>query len=224
VNDNGAQKADHLLRKGLLHLGIALSEQSITGLIQYSLELLKWNRKVNLVAKKTSLEDVIEKHFLDSLTLVQVLETYAPENGLLVDVGSGAGFPGLVVKTACPDRPVILLEPRQRRVSFLNHIIRLLSLAGIKVLPHRTDEQDVLHDAHCAVITSRAVADVTSFLGMVYDLADPGTLVACMQGPSGKEQWEKEKDNAQFDRVGIEHIPLPFSRAHRTIIVFRKKS
>lgn len=224
MNDNGAQKAGCLLRKGLSQLDITLTEQSIANLVQYSLELLKWNRKVNLVAKNTSLEDVVEKHFLDSLALVQILATYAPENGLLLDVGSGAGFPGLVVKTACPDRPVILLEPRQRRVSFLNHIIRLLSLTSIKVLPHRTDEKEVLPDLHFAVITSRAVADVTSFLEMVDDLADPGTYVVCMQGPSGKDHWENEKDNPRFDRVGIEHIQLPFSRAHRTILVFRKKS
>jgi 16S rRNA (guanine527-N7)-methyltransferase len=223
VNDNGAEKAGSLFGQGLSQLGITLTEQSITLLVQYSLELLKWNRKVNLVSKKASLEDVVEKHFLDSLTLVQVLADYTPENGLLLDVGSGAGFPGLVVKAACPDRPVVLLEPRQRRVFFLNHIIRLLSLDSITVLPYRTDEKEALSRLHCTVITSRAVADVSSFLEMVDDLADPGTYVACMQGPSGKDYWENEKDTPGFDRVGIEHIRLPFSRAHRTILVFRKK-
>ena len=67
MDDNGAKKAGYLFRKGLLQLGITLTEQSIAHLVQYSLELLKWNRRVNLVAKRTSLEDVVEKHFLDSL-------------------------------------------------------------------------------------------------------------------------------------------------------------
>ena len=141
MNDKGAKKAEHLLRKGLSHFGVVLTEQSIIHLVQYSLELIKWNRKVNLVAKKTSLDDVVEKHFLDSLTLLPVLEKYAPGKGEILDIGSGAGFPGLDVKTACPEHSVTLLEPRLRRVSFLNYIIRLLALQGIEVIPHRTDEK-----------------------------------------------------------------------------------
>jgi len=224
VRDNGSGKTGHLFRRGLAELGIALPEQSITRLVQYCLELAKWNRKVNLVARNTSLEDVVEKHFFDSLTLVPVLENHAPENALLLDVGSGAGFPGLVIKAACPRRPVILLEPRQRRVAFLRHVIRLMALSGIEVVPHRTDEQDALPDVHFAVITSRAVADVTSFLEMVDGLANPGALVICMQGASGKEQWEKEEGNPRFARVAVEHVRLPFSGANRFILIFRKKS
>ena len=224
MNDNGAEKAGYLIRKGLAELSVTLTDQSISQLVQYALELIKWNRKVNLVAKNTSFEDIVEKHFLDSLTLIPVLVLHESKNGTLLDVGSGAGFPGLVLKTACPGRPVILLEPRQRRVSFLNHIIRHLSLTGIAVLPHRTDEKSSLTDTHFEVITSRAVADVSSFLKMIDDLAGPDTLVICMQGASGKDQWDGEKDNPKFDRVGIEYIQLPFSRDDRTILIFRKKS
>lgn len=223
MHHNGAERADSQIRKGLASLGITLTDQSISDLVQYGLELIKWNRKINLVAKNTSLEDVVEKHLLDSLTLISVLALHAPGNGMLLDVGSGAGFPGLALKAACTRRPVILLEPRLRRVSFLNHIIRLLSLTGIAVLPNRTDEQAALSAAPFAVITSRAVADVRSFLEMIDALAGPDTLVVCMQGATGKEQWEGEEKNPQFDRVAIEHIRLPFSHAQRTILLFRKK-
>ena len=224
MNDNGFVQADYLIRKGLTKLNITLPDQAISGLVQYALELIKWNKKVNLVAKDTSLEEIVEKHFLDSLTIFPVLALHTSINTTLLDVGSGAGFPGLVIKIACPERPVVLLEPRQKRVSFLNHIIRLLSLSDIVVLPHRTDQKSELSGSNVDVITSRAVADVSSFLKMVHDLADPGTLIVCMQGASGKEQWDGEKDNTKFDRVGIEYIQLPFSRDHRTILVFRKKS
>ena len=224
MNDNGSVQADYLIRKGLTKLSITLTDQSIFQLVQYALELIKWNKKVNLVAKDTSLEGILEKHFLDSLTIIPVLALHTSINTTLLDVGSGAGFPGLVLKTACPERPVVLLEPRQKRVSFLNHIIRLFSLSDIMVLPHRTDKKSVLSDINVDVITSRAVADVPSFLKMVNALADPGVLVVCMQGASGKDQWDGEKDNPTFDRVEIEYIQLPFSRNHRTILVFRKKS
>ena len=224
MHDRDPEQADHLLRQGTARLGITLADQAVTALVTYSLELIKWNRKVNLVAKNTSLRDVVEKHFLDSLTLAPVLAAHAPDNGLLLDVGSGAGFPGLVIKIACPERPVILLEPRRRRVTFLNHIIRTLALTGIEVIPHRTDEQAALPPDRYGVITGRAVADVTSFLEMVQELADPGTLVICMQGASGREQWEGEKDNPGFARVAIAHTRLPFSRADRCMLLFRKKS
>lgn len=224
MNDKATEKTGCLFRDGLAQLALSLDEPTIEKLVRYCQELLKWNRKVNLVAKNTSLEDIVEKHFLDSLTLVPVLASHAPEKHLLLDVGSGAGFPGLVVKIACPEQPVVLLEPRKRRVSFLNHIVRLLKLTEIEVLAKRTNEIQASPDLPFAVITSRAVADVTAFLEMVNDLSIPGTLVICMQGASGQEQWEREKGNPDFSRVGIKNINLPFSQANRSILVFRKKS
>lgn len=218
----GAEKAEQLLRTGLDRLGVSLTDRSIADLMRYGQELIKWNGKMNLVAKKTTLEEAVEIHFLDSLTLLPVLQAYAPAGNLL-DVGAGAGFPGLVIKAACPDRSVTLLEPRLKRVSFLNHIIRLLRLEDVLALPHRTDDAEAFSAAPFAVITSRAVADVASFLDMVQNLATPETLVACMQGASGQEQWEEAKDNRVFDRVAIEQVRLPFSPAGRAILLFRKK-
>ena len=222
MNDKGDEQSGLLFRNGLAQLGISLDEQIVDRLILYTRELVKWNRKVNLVAKNTSLEDIVEKHFLDSLTLIPVLAEHAPEKVQLLDVGSGAGFPGLVIKVACPGRQVVLLEPRQRRVSFLNHIIRLLKLSEIEVLANRTNEIQGTPDSNFSLITSRAVADVTAFLNMVTGLSSPGSLVVCMQGASGMEQWEREKDNPNFSRVGIKNIELPFSKSQRSILLFRR--
>ena len=223
VDEREAERIFTLFHQGLAKHGIDISGQSIAALVQYVLELIKWNRRVNLIAKNTPLKDVVEKHFLDSLTLVPVLEAHVADQGSLLDVGSGAGFPGLVIKAVCPNRPVILLEPRQRRVLFLNHIIRLLNLSDIHVVPERTDDFDSSSLSQLAVITGRAIADVTTFLRMVEDIAIPGTLVACMQGSSGRKQWESERDNQQYSRVAIDHIHLPFSRADRFILLFRKE-
>ena len=223
VNEQETERISNLFQQGLAKLGIEIPGQSTAALVKYAQELIKWNRRVNLIAKNTSLQDVVEKHFLDSLTLLPVLEDYMEDQAFLLDVGSGAGFPGLVIKAVCPNRPVILLEPRQRRVSFLNHIVRVLNLTDIHVIPERTDDFDSFSHPSFAVITGRAVADVTAFLGMVQALAIPGTLVVCMQGLSGKKQWECERDNQHFSRVAIEHIHLPFSRADRYILLFRKE-
>ena len=94
-------------------------------------------------------------------------------------------FPGLVVKIARPALRITLLEPRERRVIFLRHIIRTLRLAGIGVEPSRIEEGRLASDYQ--IITGRAVADVPSFLAMVEGLATPETHVVCMQGEGGRQ-------------------------------------
>lgn len=224
MNDKEFNKVYSLFDKGLANLDLALSGNAVDNLVRYALELLKWNKKVNLVAKNTSVEDIVEKHFLDSLTLLPVLKSQSGHQSSLLDVGSGAGFPGLVIKIVDSQRQVYLLEPRQRRVSFLNHVIRTLHLKGIEVYPKRSDElARSTSPQHYGVITGRAVADVTAFLDMVKGLAGHDTLVMCMQGASGPEQWKKAKTNQAFAGLKIEQGSLPFSKANRFILVFKKK-
>lgn len=213
----------HFFRQGLYQLGVQLTERQVADLVRYSQELHKWNRKINLIARNTPYADVIVKHFLDSLTLVPVLDQSHFFANWLLDVGSGGGFPGLVVKIARPALPVVLLEPRQRRAAFLNHVIRTLGVSGIEVLACRTEENPVHTRAPFGIITGRAVADVPSFLEMVEGLAGPDTLVVCMQGVSGKQQWVQEQNNSRFEQVRLAETALPFSGGHRYILVFRRR-
>lgn len=217
------EKIYPLFDKGLVKLGIELPDELIAQLVRYGQELIKWNRKINLVAKKTSFEDIVEKHFLDSLTILPVLQSLKTQNTALLDIGSGAGFPGLVIKTADPLRPVTLLEPRQRRVSFLNHIVRVLKLKDVEVCQSRTDELAETSHPRYGIVTGRAVADVKGFLEMIKTLAEPGCFVICMQGVSGPEQWEAEHANDEYSREAIIHTRLPFSQAERSILIFKKR-
>lgn len=214
--------AAELLGQGLEQLCIGLDEHACCRLLRYCEELRKWNRKINLIARNTSLPDIIEKHFLDSLTLLPVLGEMAPGPGPLLDVGSGAGFPGLVVKIARPARRVLLLEPRQRRSVFLRHVIRTLSLEGIEVSTARVeDEEPRPGDDHFSVITGRAVADVAGFLEMVAPRVGPTTVVACMQGPAGKQGWRQGSRVGSLRCLGWREIVLPFTGAQRFILLFQ---
>ncbi len=211
-----------LLGQGLEQLGIGIDEQACRRLVRYCEELRQWNRKINLIARNTSLPDIIEKHFLDSLTLLPVLDEIAADSGPLLDVGSGAGFPGLVVKIARPARQVLLLEPRQRRSIFLRHIIRTMSLEGIKVSTARVEDDETRPgDDHFSVITGRAVADVARFLGMVAPRVGRTTIVACMQGPAGKQGWQQGSRAGNLHCLGWREIVLPFSGARRFILLFQ---
>ncbi|NOX79740.1 MAG: 16S rRNA (guanine(527)-N(7))-methyltransferase RsmG [Deltaproteobacteria bacterium] len=214
--------AAELLDRGLEQLGIGLDDHARRRLLLYCEELRKWNRKINLIARNTSLPDIIEKHFLDSLTLLPVLGEVAPGSGPLLDVGSGAGFPGLVVKIAGPARRVLLLEPRQRRSVFLRHIIRTLSLEGIEVSTARVEDDDTRHGCeYFSVITGRAVADVAGFLEMVAPRVGPATIVACMQGPTGKQGWRQGSLAGGLRCLGWREIVLPFSGSRRFILLFQ---
>jgi 16S rRNA (guanine527-N7)-methyltransferase len=214
------QEAEQQLRRGLELLGLPLADGQVAGLVRYCLELSKWNRKVNLIAKNTPLPEIIDKHFLDSLTLIPVLDRLLPDGGTLLDVGSGAGFPGLAVKIARPNWRITLLEPRERRVVFLRHIIRTFQLAQISVEPSRIEEGR-LASAY-RIITGRAVAEVVSFLAMVEVLTAPQTHVVCMQGEEGRQDLQSGDRVGAFTCVGVEEARLPFSGAQRFLLLFRR--
>lgn len=120
------------LEEGLALAGIALDTAALGRLERYWLELRKWNQKINLIAKGSTDEEIVENHFLDSLTLLPLLGEGEIH---LLDIGSGAGFPGLVVKAARPDIHLTLVEPRHKRVAFLGQIVRSLQLSEVRILP-----------------------------------------------------------------------------------------
>lgn len=218
-------EACQYLNRGLDSLGIApLPDPPLEQLWRYFLELGKWNRKMNLVAQAPDLE-ILETHFLDSLTLLPEIST-----GPLLDVGSGAGFPGLALKIACPEVAVTLLEPRQKRVTFLQHVIRTLKLAGIQVVAERltADDQDfVQRHGQFPIITCRALAEIAPFLGLVEAIAPPQGRVLCMKGPRAEAElasWRQQFPASPFAVERTVAFNLPFSGAGRNLLVFKKTS
>lgn len=126
-----------LLAEGAAELEIPLSDESISQLIVYSTELLSWNRRVNLTAVKGE-EEVLIKHFLDSLIYGKHLRFRSGDT--LLDVGSGAGFPGVPLRILCPALNVTLLEPSSKKTAFLHHLIGTLGLKGTVVGSRRVQE------------------------------------------------------------------------------------
>ncbi len=194
---------------------------AIEKLNRYFLELKKWSRKVNLIARGTADREILEKHFLDSLTL---LPTLSGENLHLLDIGTGAGFPGLVCKTAMPELTVTLVEPRFKRVSFLRHIIRTLQLEQIAVLECRVEDKEKLpDDSGFSHITSRAVSEIKLFLSRCDRFAAADTRVICMKGPKWKEELEvfqQSGSKKMFSFAGSTEYILPQSKSIRNVMLF----
>ena len=205
-------------RKQLLHgielLQLDITDSALDKLLRYCQELQKWSKKINLIARETSTEDIIEKHFLDSLLLLPLLHRYDRVNARLLDVGSGAGFPGLVVATALPELSVTLLEPRQKRTTFLRHIVRTLALDNVHVREERLEPNQKLPE-HFTFITSRAVAAPSDFLALLAGTAQPETFVILMQAEDDKQEFLAESPSWKL--VEALRFNLPFSGHPRTL-------
>ncbi len=213
------------LRLGLTKLGLSLSPGQLDQLGRYLAELRKWNRRINLVAEAPD-EQVIDSHFLDSLTLLPLLDP-CPEPGL-VDVGSGAGFPGLVVKIARPDLAVTLVEPRQKRTAFLRQVIRILGLRNIRVAESRLEkgsEEFASWRRTVPLFTSRALTAIAPFLELCEGYSAPGGRVICMKGrqaPAEIAAWQSHKPAAPYRLTKTLTTALPFSGTPRTLLVFTR--
>jgi len=213
-----------LFSAGVRGLEIEVPLQAVDRLALYFSELLKWSAKINLIAKSANDEQIVENHFIDSLTILPLL--CGPSNHLL-DIGSGAGFPGLVCKSVCPELTVTIAEPREKRVSFLKHIIRTLGLTGVEVLCCRVeDERQLTSQMQFSHITGRAVTELGRFLQMAQRFAHPGMQVICMKGPRWHEELDKAApllNNSCYLPPQIVECVLPFSKAKRTILLFSVK-
>ncbi|MEA2084993.1 MAG: 16S rRNA (guanine(527)-N(7))-methyltransferase RsmG [Thermodesulfobacteriota bacterium] len=220
-------KNKEILTRGLDLMGLQVAEDAVLRLDQYFLELVKWNQKMNLVAKGSNLK-IIENHFLDSLTLLPIiLDSQKPTS--LLDVGTGAGFPGLVLKAVFPELILTLMEPRLKRVSFLKQIIRTLGLSGVTLVAERLnrDYEPKKESGLFTLITSRALTRITDFLDLSARACRPEGKVICMKGPNGENEvkaWKKETPNSPFQLTETLEFRLPFSNAIRTLFVFTKKA
>jgi 16S rRNA (guanine527-N7)-methyltransferase len=182
--------------KGAGKLGIEFTAGQAKQFDLYYQELIEWNKKVNLTAI-TDYSSVQIKHFLDSLTVILAL----PEEGMerpdfnIVDVGTGAGFPGIPLKILFPQPRLVLIEPTTKKTAFLHHIIRKLELENVEVLNNRAEDAAhlPLYREQFALVLSRAVALLPTLVEL--------TLPFCQIGGRFIAQKKGEIDQ-EMNRAG----------------------
>lgn len=206
-------------------MGIALGERALSSFAAYHRELLVWNSKFNLFSAKSD-RDIVIKHFIDSLTLLPYIRN---ETSRILDIGSGAGFPGIPLKIALNSLKVSLLESSRKKSSFLKHVIRSLGLTDAAVINSRTEflMEDATYSGYFQVLTSRATVKLPVFLRLgAFFLAPEGLLIAMKGKRSDQEQTESA--SMSYD-LGLKHIgshdlTLPMTGDFRRIIVYKKLS
>jgi len=168
-----------LLEQAASELGLSLSSEQLRQLTTHFSLLLKWNQKINLTSIRKP-EEIATRHFEESLFLTKLLPQ---PDGLLVDVGSGAGFPGLPLKIVWPGVETVLLEPNQKKATFLKEAIRSCGLGGIEVRAERLEDAvgtQLAGRAH--LVMMRAVAPTAAVLTNLSRLLAPGGRIALFVG------------------------------------------
>ena len=198
-----------------------LNEEQISKFEKYLELLLEWNEKFNLTAI-TDKDEIEEKHFLDSLMLI---EFFGIGNKTLLDVGSGAGFPGIPLAIAEPSLKVTLLEANGKKVSFLKEVIKVLELPNVEVIQGRAEELKMRE--HFDVVTARAVKELNILLEISFHLLKVGGHFYAYKGPSAKEEYERAKGALkELGAAGpiILEYDLPKSKNSRVFLRILKRN
>lgn len=202
----------------LKKLNINLTEEQIKKLNKFYELLIEWNKKINLTRIEDE-EEVYLKHFYDSLTIVKVVDLN--KINTLCDVGTGAGFPGIVLKIVFPNIKVTLIDSLQKRVNYLNTIIKDLNLSDIEAIHTRGEEYKGKFD----LVTSRAVANIEKLVKYTMHLVSPDGIFVAMKGDIDNELTEeiKNKLSKKYKIIKIEKFILPIEESKRSLVVMKNK-
>ena len=208
------------LKNKAQQINIVLEEKQIENFYKYMNLLLEWNEKMNLTAI-TEPNEVILKHFIDSLTIANLIE----KDQKVIDVGTGAGFPGIPLSIV-KEENITLLDSLNKRIIFLEEVINKLELKNIKAIHARVEEfaKNKKERESYDIATSRAVASLNVLLEYLLPLVKLNGICICMKG-SNTEEIEEAKNALKIlggEIEKIERITLPESDITRNIVIVKK--
>jgi 16S rRNA (guanine527-N7)-methyltransferase len=211
-----------LLIEGAKTFGIDVGEKAMEAFELYLAELLKWNRKINLTAIRSE-KGIVLRHFLDSLSVYP----YLPEGSCILDIGSGAGFPGIPLKIIQPAFEVTLIDSVRKKVDFQRHILRMLGLKGTGAIHGRVQDNGILRDlaGRFDIILSRAFSDLQTILALGFPFLKAGGTVIAMKGKMDDNEMRllAETEGIRYRLQKTISLILPFSSFKRTILLFEKQ-
>lgn len=210
--------------KDLKALGVELSPEQIQQFLTYYEMLVEWNEVMNLTAI-TEYEEVMKKHFVDSLSLIQTFDVNKKVS--VIDVGTGAGFPGLALKIAYPNMKVTLLDSLNKRINFLNAVIEKLGLTDVETVHGRAEDfakPGKLREKFDLCV-SRAVANLTTLSEYCLPFVKVGGEFISYKSEKITEEMENAKKaisllGGKFDRS--KDFYLPDSDIYRNLVVIKK--
>lgn len=209
-----------LVESGADALKLSITPRQIEHFLTYTELLLNWNRKINLT-RITTTEDIAVKHFLDAMTALPFL----PATGNVLDIGSGAGFPGLVIKILNPALSVTLIDSVRKKVSFLQHTIRTLSIENISARHIRAEifNKKPPELKRYQAVVSRALTSLTKFVNLAIPLIAPDGFIYAYKGKLDRQ--EVDELWAAYDPTSLDLVKktvlLPHTDQTRTIVILQ---
>jgi 16S rRNA (guanine527-N7)-methyltransferase len=223
-----------LLEKGCKEFGIDLTAEQVAQFQQYQALLVEWNQKMNLTAIEDD-EGVQTKHFLDCLAGVPIIaeelnESIPPTRSLrAIDVGSGAGFPGLPIKIVWPALKMTLLDGTGKKITFLQEVVKVLGLKDVEVVQGRAEEvgQQPAFRGQFDLVTGCSVARLNTLVEYLIPLARQNGYIMAYKGPNAAEEFmEAQKAIAILGGETVRFAPVnvPFLHEERRILLIKKAS
>ncbi len=228
----GSSEWNNLVQMGSNSLGVSIDQTQVDQIRIHALELIRWNRKVNLTAITDPVE-VAVKHYIDSAVPARFIKP-----GLsIIDIGSGGGFPGVVLKILIPSSRVTLVESSRKKVNFLKHAIRTIGLENIEALHVRAEElsDDRKYLNKFDVATCRAFTQLDKFVKIAQPFISGSGIIIALKGRSFKEETillERKNitHNGKIDRKNeglnfdLTEYSLPHLNLKRALVIIKPTS
>ena len=196
-------------------LGIKVTEEEISKLEKYALLLKEWNGKINLTAI-TEKEQVFLKHFYDSLTLVKIIDLSKVDS--ICDLGTGAGFPGVVLKIFFPNLKLTLVDALNKRINFLDVVVKELNLENVTLVHARAEEYGKNHRECFDVVTARALSSFPILLEYGIPLLKTCGHLIAMRGLNDSVDGVNALKVLNSEINNIIEFKLPFEESNRTLV------
>jgi 16S rRNA (guanine527-N7)-methyltransferase len=202
-----------LQEKSLRDLKISISEHQIQLMDMHAKELMIWNKKINLTAITQPIQ-VADKHYIDCIAASSFIKNV----NSIIDLGSGGGFPGIVLKIMDSDLNVVLIDSSRKKVSFLKHVIRLLNLKNIDAVHTRVQDLhgNVLYKNKFDAVTSRAFTQLSGFVHLASPLLQKNGTIYAMKGQMVKKEISTEL--LEKFTIKTDHYLLPIEKSDRYIV------
>lgn len=212
-----------LLKRCLDEWNIDIDDDALILFSKYRDMLLSWNEKMNLTSI-TNRDEIVIKHFVDSIAILRFID---PSDKMILDVGTGAGFPGIPIKIMCPDSSVVLLDSLNKRIGFLDEVISTLGLTGISTVHSRAE--DLAHDdgfrERFDIVSSRAVAQLNILSEYCLPFVNINGYFISYKGANISEELDGSTKAVGLlggSAEKVESFSLPYSDSERSLIFIKK--